>query len=236
MPLFVGLTFVLATSCVKASESDDWRDFEVFQEESTLDSVDFDYTFEDESTLSETAAVDRDRTGLRMAWGGETSRGYVQIFTEDWSVANSTSGDFEGGGTGGGAMGTPEIGDGPADTIMVLPWRVDLSLGLGSNALEDVAFDAMYYTELHADLGVGLQWNGLQPSIGIAYSQLTGFIESNVKEGDPQDEVGKIDLAGSNFGFFLDVKYRPEDWALYAHFRALSGDYEATTFGIGVKF
>ena len=44
------------------------------------------------------------------------------------------------------------------------------------------------------------------------------------------------DLSGTNVGFYVEAAYKHEDFPIYGRIRALMGDYEMTTFGIGFSF
>ena len=224
------LSLTLCVSCVSATEDDVARDFEFFVEDGKLEKVDLTLD-EPGGELVLDIPVDRKRNGARFAWGGENSRGYFQLVREDLTYfRDGVRRNFEMGGIGGGAFGSPTIGDTNTDLVWMIPWRVDGTLYAGED--EQTEPDLLAYVEVHAEVGVGFQWKSLRPSMGIALSSIGGTLVVDDEDDDAEDPR----FEGRNRGFYLDVKFMPEEYPVYGHFRAQAGDYEVTTFGIGFRF
>ena len=236
------LSLTLCVSCLSATEDDVDRDFEFFVEDGALEEVDFveKLDFDEDGLSGEvtvTRPIDRERSGARFAWGGEVSRGYVHVireeltyFEEQGFLEQGVLRKFEMWGVGGGAMGSPTVGDTNGDVVFMVPWRIDGTLYAGNGIL----LDALAYIELHADVGFGFQWKSLRPSVGIAFSSAVGAASTDVFFGeDEKDE----NLEAENLGVFFDVKFIPEGYKpVYGHLRAITGDYDLTTFGVGLRF
>jgi len=218
---------VLIAGCSSSGGGRAARDFEVYSEDGELDPVEYE---PDSSGPTFDRQVERERLGARFAFGGEPARGFFQVFTEEWKIKNSTLA-LDGFGVGGGVKGAPTVGDADAEVKMLIPYRADLSLVYGEEDTATADY-ALGYVELHADVGFGVEWKGIRPSVGLALSSLAGVYTVSPDSGVDTDDT----LTGSNTGIFFDILYKHEDYPVYGHLRALSGDYDVVTLGIGFKF
>ena len=171
--------------------------------------------------------IDRKRTELRFAFGGEASRGVFKIFTEEFTVRPAEIDVY---GIGGGMVGAPTVGDDSGEVDLIVPYRWDLSVAAGKE--DDFAGgtdDAeLVFGELFVDLGFGIDWRGLRPSVGIEGSLLRGTINSDTR-ADP-------DVDGFNAGFFAELRYKHPEAAIYGVFRQHFGDIDGPEFGLGFGF
>jgi len=218
---------LLVSGCASSGHGNKARDFELYLEDGELDSVEFD---PDASGPTVDSQIERERTGARFAFGGEQARGFFQVFAEEWSGKGSSL-DLDGFGLGGGVKGAPSVGDAGPDVKLLIPFRADLSFAYGVEETTTADY-TLAYVELHADVGFGVEWMGIRPSAGVALSSLSGAYRVDPVGGSDSD----YDVAGSNIGFFFDIRYKHEEFPVYGHFRALSGDYDVVTLGIGVNF
>lgn len=231
---------LLAAGCSAPGVGEAGRDFELYYEDEELDAIEWERDNPDPGDTAEKfdLKIDRERVGARFAFGGETTRGFFQVFTEEFQGTSEATGDttdkIDLYGAGGGIKGAPIVGQASSDIALMIPFRADLSFALGeeSYAEDDVSVG---YVELHGDVGFGAEWMGLRPSAGVAFSSIVGAasFEDNSPSPDPDEDYT---LTGTNAGFFLDLLYKNEEFPIYGHIRALFGDYEGMTFGIGVKF
>ncbi len=131
---------LLAAACSSVGPGEDGKDFELFFEDGELDSV----TFEEEDNLvaEEDVKLERERVGIRFAWGGETSRGTFQIFGEDWKAGSAKSLTLFG--LGGGIKGTPVLSKLSGDVDLILPYRGDISLAGGTDSVGTTDRTAAY--------------------------------------------------------------------------------------------
>ncbi len=223
--LCLGLLFASPLTSAYAGPSDRHfsRDFEIFAEDGELGAIEFD----NGSTPLFDRLIERKRTGARFAWGSETSRGFFHVFGERMDFTSTMQADLIG--IGGGVMGSPVLGTASdAGIDFILPWRADVSLVGGEVETGPGAGDVVY-GEVHGDIGFGIDWQGLRPSVGLGLSSLSGAVLYDSATIDD-------DLSGFNAGVFFDVRYKHPEFPMYAHLRVQSGDYEVTTFGIGAKF
>ena len=173
------------------------------------------------------AMVDRERTEVRFAFGGEPSRGVFKIFTEEWGTSPESIDVY---GLGGGMVGAPTVGDNSGEVDLIVPYRWDLNVAAGKeNDFAGGTDDAeLVFGEFFADLGFGIDWRGLRPSVGVEASVLRGTINSDVL-ADP-------DIDGFNVGFFAELRYKHPEVALYGVFRQHFGDIDGSEFGLGFGF
>lgn len=171
--------------------------------------------------------MNRERLEARFGFGGERVRGGFMIFTEqmafEFNDVESEETDLYG--IGGGMIGAPRIGevdDDPATLTMVVPYDWDLAIAYGDDLIE------LAYAELAASVGFGVEWMGLQPSVGVTGSGLYGLIE------DGEGDLGAT-IDGFNFGFYGQVRYAPPGIPLLIHARGTGGDIEAFEIGAGVQ-
>jgi len=225
----------LAAGCSAPGVGEAGRDFELYYEDEELDTIEWE---RDDAGSTSDLSIDRERIGARFAFGGETTRGFFQVFTEEWQATDQSDGStgdkIDLYGAGGGIKGAPIVGQASSDIALMIPFRADLSFAYGDESYADEDF-MIGYIELHGDVGFGAEWMGLRPSAGVAFSSIVGaatYEDTGPSPGPDEDYT----LTGTNAGFFLDLLYKNEEFPLYGHIRALFGNYEGMTFGIGVKF
>lgn len=223
--LLLGLFLAAAAACAATEEGAPWRDFELYAEGQELENVTVEPEFGPDIDLS----ADRRRVGVRLAFGPVAVRGFGHLFREAWEFTDLPGGgdgaEYDNWGIGGGVKGAPVVGRIRDEVAMLVPYRAELSLVRGDNA-DDSEWD-MQYVDFHADVGFGIDWKGLRPSVGIALSGISGEIDGYGTTSD---------LSGGNGGVFLDLSYRSPEFPLYGHVRAQAGDYRLVMLGIGVEF
>jgi hypothetical protein len=223
----------LITGCSTPGPGEDAREFELFIQDGSLDSLEFEPEI---GSNKQDYQIDRERVGARFAFGGESTRGFFQVFSEEFSILPNEGGgsenpELDGFGAGGGVKGTPVVSEITPDIDLIIPYRADLSLVFAEGDI-GTTDQAMVYADLHLDAGVGVNWRGLRPSLGLALSSVSGVYNEEYSGGTDQD----WDLSGTNVGFYVEAAYKHEDFPIYGRIRALMGDYEMTTFGIGFSF
>jgi len=185
--------------------------------------------------------VERSRTKLRFAFGGEAARGYVQFLSEELEMNvppvapyGGIPTDFDMLGFGGGVKGAPRVNGSAAEVAFLIPYRLDVALLLGveDDPAPAVPGDdvALVYYELQADFGLGAEWKGLRASGGLATSSIYGRMEAETSSN------GEVDFSGANSGVYGELRYKHPDFPVYAQVRATVGDLERTEFGLGVAF
>lgn len=220
---------LLAAACSTPGPGEPSRDFELYFEDGELDTIEF----EEQDPITPPgdkvdAKVERERVGARFAFGGESARGYFQLFGEDFKAGDAKS--LTAYGLGGGVKGAPVASELGQDLDLIIPYRADLSAAYGQDTV--AATDrGLAYLEFQAEVGIGVDWVGLRPSVGVVLSALGGAFVA-----DASGVEDKYTMAGTNLGYFFDLIYKHADFPLYPHVRFQGGDYAATTFGIGGKF
>lgn len=232
MVRFVVLVACLVSvgSAVAAQEKKERRqprvDISVFTGDFDLEEIEIDPNTTGSSPFD--TDVTRERTGVRFAFGGEASRGYFQLFAEDFDEFFDTYG------IGGGVIGTPRVNGSDASVGFLIPYRAGLSIAAGTEETAGVD-ELLVYAELQVEVGVGLDWHGLRPSAGIQLSSLGGVdVLDEDLDGDGDDD--EATLTGTNFGGFVELYYKHPDFPVYARARAGGGDYDASELAIGVAW
>ena len=217
-------------------------DVSVFGGSEDLDEIEFDPD-DDVSPFGQSAdlELERDRVGVRAAFGPETVRGHVQVFAEelDGEFFGPVFGEYDALGVGIGVLGYARLND-PDDAVgFLIPYTARLSFTLGAE--DDVtvmgvtADSALAYFELHGDVGFGLEWMGLRPMVGVQVSTLAGALVFDEDLGADGDD-DEIDLTGTNYAPFAELYYKHPEFPLYARFRAGGGDYDGTELAVGAAW
>ncbi len=213
----------------KEKKKEPWINIFSFVSGRELDEV----TFENENTDAETDAsnVETTRTGVGVAFGGRNVRGYVQGFVEtlegQFDVLVGVDLDADGIGFGGGVMGEPRIANFSDTTHLILPYRLDLGLVLAND--DDLKVDLVYY-DARLEAGLGVDWNGFQPSVGVRVDTLLGGVEA---EDEVNEDMFDAIFAGINAGAYGGLKYKHPEFPLWIDVRAVVGDLEGVTGTLG---
>jgi hypothetical protein len=202
-------------SCVSA-ESDNGKDHrwgaEVFHRETEIDEVEInDVGF----VQSDKEDVKRSRTGVRATFGYEYARAYVETFGEDFLA------DEYAWGIGGGITGEPVLHRFNDELSLILSYRA----GLAAVAADDAIFageEGDYtYTEVSLEAGIGLDYRGFRPSVGITTSRLEGHIDFDDEENDETDDK---DIEADFAAGYVELAYRPRKAPLQISVRGLAGE------------
>jgi hypothetical protein len=232
--LFVGVVAWLASGCATPHRKVD-MEFSGMNED--LD-VEVDY---DGATGTQDTSVERERVRARFAFGRDDDvLGYFQILLEDFEFTSvellpfgvpppaTRAWEVDLYGIGGGVKGTRRVNSDEQKVAVVVPYRFDLSL-LGGQE-DGVLGDAtVAYLELQVDLGVGVNWQGIQPSVGASLSSLFGYVALDT----PYDDAT---LEATNFGVFSELLYKHPEVPVYVRLRGTVGDIERAEFGVGVTY
>jgi hypothetical protein len=207
-------------------------DISVFGGDFDLNEVEFD---PDDLPGDVTLELERQRAGVRAAFGSENARGFVQVFSEEIEAVFSGSGeDFETFGVGGGVRGAPRVSEPDAALAFLIPYQADLALVYGneSEAGNDVT---AAYIEFHAEVGFALEWQGLRPGVGVELSSLGGVVDADSGLfGGGADQT--TDFTGTNAGAFAELSYKHPHFPLYVRARAGGGDFEHSELVIGASW
>jgi hypothetical protein len=212
----------------REKKKEPWINIISFASGRELDEV----TFENEDTDVETDAsdVESSRVGAGVAFGRRSVRGYVHGFFErlegEFDDTMAVELDARGIGFGGGVMGEPWIATFDDTTHLILPYRLDLGLVLAND--DDLEIDLLYY-DARLEGGLGVDWNGLQPSAGFRVDTLLGVLEAEDSINDSIDAT----FAGINAGFYAGVKYQHPDFPLWFDVRASGGDVDSIAGTLG---
>jgi hypothetical protein len=167
------------------------------------------------------------RTGVRSPW----SEWHLQFFAEEFGEAL----DLFGFGYGASGLAPFGAGEGPRFGLL---WGTDVALvagggdvavvDLGSGQVVGELRQDLVYLDVDLALGLGIDFDGLRPSAGIAANLLTGWFDT--------EEVGDGTLSGANVGPFLGLEYAAPDTPVVARLRLGFGDVDALSLGLGIQF
>lgn len=211
-----------------------WINIFVFGSSRELDEV----TFENDDTDFETDAdnVETTRFGAGVAFGKRNVRGYVNGFIETLEGTFDAAApdlDADGIGFGGGVMGEPAIAHMGEALDLILPYHLDLALVVATDddiaAGEDV--DLVYY-DTRLEAGLGIDWNGLQPSVGVRIDTLVGGLEF---EDDLASDMFDATFTGFNVGGYAGLKYKHPDFPLWFDVSGAFGDVQGVTGTLGFE-
>jgi len=173
--------------------------------------------------------ADRDRTGFRATFGGSSTRGYFQIFVEEWDLNPSLGGfDFDLIGIGGGVSGTPTVHTFNEDMRLILPFRGGLNIAVGENDAGGVNDADLAYLEFEGELGFGGDFYGAQPSVGVYLNSVAGILSPDVGPD--------ADITGTNAGVFFQLMYKHDNFPIFGTIRAMGGDVEGALLSFGAAF
>lgn len=184
-----------------------------------------------DSSFDFEAEVERDRAGVRFAFGGDSVRGFVQVFGEELSGEFWDDEEFEAFGLGGGVRGFARMNAAEDPVAFGVPFLASLAIVAGED--EPLGVDeTLAYLEFQGSVGFGLDWMGLRPSAGFQVSSVGGIdvVEADVDMDGDDDEYL---ITGTNFGPYAELAYKHPDAPLYVRFRAGGGDFESAELAVG---
>ncbi len=192
-----------------------------FHENSEVDEI----KINDPGDFTETRKdVDRKRTGVRGTYGIEYAEGYLEVFTSD----NLGAGTDSGGGFGLGVLAEIDLCELESGATVFFPYKVGVSFagGEGTFGGEKADFGTV---EVISELGIGLDYRGFRPSIGVTNKSMAGVMEFDVEDSTAdEDEIDDID-ADYAAGYF-ELGYRSPSLPMQASVRVLGGD-ESGVYG-----
>lgn len=200
-----------------------------FHEEQELDELDVDFDNVPDITLLHT---ERDRSGVRATFGTDFIGGYVHVFKEEFRAPGLLLTDFDTFGLGGGVVGAPQIA-GSERFKVVVPIRYELGLAAGVEEVSGYDLEWIYY-QSSLEGGIGLQFSGLQPSVGVVASSVVGLFESDNPASPAHLDAAIVD--GLNFGGFAELLYQPDNAPVFGRIRAMFGEVSGVQFSLGVRF
>jgi hypothetical protein len=209
--VFAGCT---ATSADGAGSPRKQRfDFSIVYTDETLGELEVDF---DPPTFT-FADVDRERVGVRFAFGNPGIAGFVTPFSETWGSGV----DFDAFGVAGGIVGAPRVGNKDSAVGLLIPYLVQFGIGYG-----DENSVSLLYLDTRLEVGFGIDWKGIQPSVGLISSSIVGGLDDSIL-----DESAL--LTGFNLGGYAELKYKHPELGLYGRLRALFGDVEGVEASLG---
>jgi hypothetical protein len=125
-------------------------------------------------------------------------------------------------GIGAGVEGSPTLSELSSETNLVLVYRIGASGSDGDDGRTDLS-----YVEIEGEVGIGVEFMGLRPSVGARVSGISGEISN---QNDPEFE-GLV-----NAGGFVDLRYRMPNAPLFASVRGSFGDLTGVDVMFGVVF
>jgi hypothetical protein len=205
-----------------------------FSEQSELEELDVDFDDAGFSLLS--PDVEKNRVGLRFAFGGNGARGYVQFFSEEMVslLPGLLPDEFDLVGLGGGIQGAPSIADLGENASLVLPYRVGISLAVGIEEFR--GFDEeLAYLDTELEFGFGARFLGFQPSAGLYLDTLVGVYESD-DPTNPSHLDTATTVTGTHVGGYGELFYKHDEFPVFAYVRAVFGEVSGAMFGFGAAF
>jgi len=200
-----------------------------FHEEQELDELDVDFDNTPDGTLLNT---ERDRTGVRATFGTNFIGGFVNVFKEEFRAPGLLLTDFDTFGVGGGVVGAPQIG-GSERLKVVVPFRYEIALAAGIEEVSGFDLEWIYY-QSSLEGGIGIQFAGLQPSVGVAANSVFGLFESDNPASPANVDPAMVD--GLNFGGFAEVLYQPKNAPVVGRIRAMFGEVSGVLVSFGFRF
>ena len=159
--------------------------------------------------------VSRRRTGGRVALGYEYAQVYVEVFGEDFL------GDEDAGGIGIGLTGEPVLYRFDDDLTLFLSYRA----GFAAVSADDATFAGeegdYLYTEASLEAGIGLDYHGFRPSVGVTSTRIQGHIDFDDEENDESDDE---DLEAEFAAGYVELAYHPRNTPFQIAIRGLAGD------------
>ena len=197
-------------------------DFELVATNAEMDELEID--FDTPNTDVKIPDVRRTRIGQRFAFGSETARGFFTIFWEDWDERFEP--DLKTWGIGGGVKGMPKVGDRTAPVVVVLPYLVQFA---GAGGHDDITNDSLFYFELQMEVGVGVDWMGLRPTVGVMGNSIAGILDVDAIQSDAT-------LKGTNIGGYGEIRYKPPGAPVYFRLRGILGNFQGVQFGVAFEW
>jgi hypothetical protein len=175
---------------------------------------------------------DRDRTGARVTWAHREIQSFAQLYHVSWPDAADANNRFEGVGLGVGFRGTPIISYAPGGVHWILPWEAGMNIESAEDTSSNPSGGSFDPFEYAVQLGVGIDWRGFRPTVGMAYSRIVGTYHPD--GGSSSDDDQQI-RAGS-LGFYGELEYRPPNSNVYGKLRYQRHEYDALAIGVGIRF
>lgn len=227
------LTCIASCNAIPAAPQDDpelsptaprW-DITAFHENSQVDEVTVEPPGQPGETLKD---VDRRRTGLRASYGIEYVQGYVEVFAMDY-LGDEV--DFDGG-FGLGVQAEIDLHRFDNGASLFLPYRAGIAIAGGKDDFGGSEADFATF-ELASSLGLGVDYRGIRPSLGVMHKRLRGGIDF---EGDP-DTGGDLDaIDAETLAGYLELAYHAPASPLQLAVRGLSGEEEGIYVSLGLGF
>ncbi len=198
---------------------------QAIRENIELDDLDFEFDSAPNGSIFET---ERDRTGFR-AEAGSNGGGFVQVFREKLRAPALLTEEFVNHGIGGGAFGTPQVGN-VNEIELIVPWRVEVNLVGGSERVGGSDQDLLY-AESNFELGFGARAFNVQASSGLIANSIGGIFIT-----DLPGSAGDADISGTNIGVYFEALYKHPRVPLIARARAIAGDVQGVMLSFGFAF
>jgi hypothetical protein len=196
-----------------------------FHEDSQVDEVKLTPPGQAEETRKD---VDRRRTGVRAAYGIEYVEGYLEVFRMD-HLGDDV--DFDTG-VGLGVQAEINLHRFNNDTILFFPYRAGIVAAGGEDDFAGMKAD-FATIEFLSEVGIGVDYRGFRPSIGVMHKRLKGGIDF---EGEPDDGDSLDAIDGKYLAGYLELAYRSPKGPFQVAVRGLSGDEEGLYASVGVGF
>ena len=214
-----------ATAFQEAEKRGNRGEIEAFSTDLEFAEMNFARDVGPESTIFD---VERERKGVRAAFGIDAVRGFVQLFEEDFSLLTfQTVAPFapvatlyENLGVSFGVAGIPRLPN--KDVAFILPYEFSLSFVVGE---EDLFDESVFYAEAEGEVGVGIYVHGVSFMAGVLSNSIAGFGDEETDEFD-----------GTNVGTFFGVRFARDGIPVVAAVRVISGDVDGVELSLGGAF
>lgn len=198
---------------------------EAFHENSQVDEVTLQPPGEARETRKD---VDRRRTGVRAAYGIEYIEGYLEVFALDYLGDDV---DFDGG-VGLGVQAEIDLHRFDNGATLFLPYQAGIAIAGGEDDFGGSKADFATF-ELSSSLGIGLDYRGFRPSMGVMHKRLRGGIDF-AGEPDNGDDLDAID--GEFLAGYVELAYHAPTNPFQVAVRGLGGEEQGVYASIGLGF
>ena len=211
-----------ASSLEKEERSRKTFRVEGFHRNVEIEEVEFDDPGFAETTLTDERRV---RTGVQVSYGHESLRGFVEVFHEDFL------GSGDGYGFTFGVKGQPRLHALDNGAMLILPYSAGGTLASGGDIEVEGSKGDLGYAEAALDAGIGIDYRGLQSSVGFSSKALVGYVDS---DADPDSD--NEDLDASFASGYVELAYRPSGTAFEARLRGLAGQEQGAYISLSYGF
>ncbi len=114
-----------------------------------------------------------------------------------------------------------------------MPFKFEANVSFGSENVGTSSQD-FGYAEGIFEVGFGVGWLGLQPSVGVLVHSIAGISDTDQLSSAVLGNISEI--SGYNIGGYFEVLYTHPKVPLMVRARGIAGDIEGATITFGMAF